>query len=149
MASTGAAWVSIVVQTLPMIFMIFSGFKGKETTNVKNISQISFSLDPYSREDQANFAKWYVGRLRLMTSFAESSASAMRCAQVITPLMHFPCLKLNYQGPEHTVEVGGSTPCLHAALCQCSTRLWMLQVRPPLALDTCRTTVISSNAGIL
>ena len=32
----------------------------------------------------------------------------MRCAQVITPLIHFPPLNLNYQAPEHTVEVGGA-----------------------------------------
>jgi hypothetical protein len=32
----------------------------------------------------------------------------MRCAQVIAPLLRCPSLKLNYQGPEHTVEAGGS-----------------------------------------
>jgi hypothetical protein len=32
----------------------------------------------------------------------------MRCAQVITPLLYCLSLTINYQGPEHTVEVGGS-----------------------------------------
>ncbi|KAF8270131.1 hypothetical protein EI94DRAFT_1572248, partial [Lactarius quietus] len=34
--------------------------------------------------------------------------SATRDAQVMRPRMHFPSLNLNYQGPEHTVEVGGA-----------------------------------------
>jgi hypothetical protein len=32
----------------------------------------------------------------------------MRCVQVMTPLIHFPVMNMNSQGPEHTVEGGGA-----------------------------------------
>lgn len=53
----------------------------------------------------------------------------MRRAQVITPLLYFPSPKLNYQDPEHTVEVGGANalpsrctlPMLHPPMDAAST----------------------------
>jgi hypothetical protein len=46
--------------------MTFSGFKGKGKNECEEyFPRLADSPDPYSREDQANFAKWYVvGQLR-------------------------------------------------------------------------------------
>ena len=48
-----------------------------------------------------------------MASLAESSLTAMPYAQVMMPLMSFPALNIDYQGPEHTV-VGGGVNAQHS-----------------------------------
>ena len=45
-----------------VLLMGLSGFKGSRNQRFDvKFQDLSFSVDPYSREDQANFAKWYVG----------------------------------------------------------------------------------------
>ena len=44
----------------------------------------------------------------LTESLADHPPTAMPCAQVMMPHVHFPMLNSNYKGPEHTVEGGGA-----------------------------------------
>ena len=43
-----------------------SGFKGNgDNESVLFVFNGTVSVDPYSRDDQATFAKWYVGRMQI------------------------------------------------------------------------------------
>ena len=46
--------------------MKFSGFKGDgDNESILFVFNGSVSVDPYSRDDQATFAKWYVGHMQI------------------------------------------------------------------------------------